>query len=244
MHRSNFVSRLNHSCDPNCRSITVVAGGRLTLGVWTTRPVAAGEELTLDFAGETEIEREAQLAVCLCGAASCRQSFLYLAPGPNSPLRSVLTKEYTFLDRMRRLVEVITHPELTAEDQQRLTRHGFKELILHDGLLPEATQVPQWLRKWVSDALAFVEHEEMELRKLLLGPRRVPLDDLEEGAVEEEIKHMASNRVHSLAVAVDRAKLFLRHQPEALKSQPPLRVLRDDEVVQYLWSGDDSVATR
>jgi hypothetical protein len=51
--KGNFSARLSHSCDPNCRTVPMAAGGRLTIGVWTTREVAPGEELTLDFACET-----------------------------------------------------------------------------------------------------------------------------------------------------------------------------------------------
>ena len=30
--KGNFTSRLSHSCDPNCKTMPVVAGGRLTIG--------------------------------------------------------------------------------------------------------------------------------------------------------------------------------------------------------------------
>jgi uncharacterized protein len=52
----------NHSCDPNlwlADEVTVV----------TRRPVAAGEELTVDYATMTVVPWEME---CRCGAASCR----------------------------------------------------------------------------------------------------------------------------------------------------------------------------
>jgi len=52
----------NHSCDPN----TAYNG----LNVVTIRPVAKGEELTLDYA--TFLDKNMQPFHCLCGAANCR----------------------------------------------------------------------------------------------------------------------------------------------------------------------------
>jgi len=52
----------NHSCDPN----TAYNG----LNVVTTRPVARGEELTLDYA--TFLDKNMQPFHCLCGAPTCR----------------------------------------------------------------------------------------------------------------------------------------------------------------------------
>jgi D-alanine-D-alanine ligase len=52
----------NHSCDPN----TAYNG----LNVVTTRPIAKGEELTLDYA--TFLDKNMQPFHCLCGAPNCR----------------------------------------------------------------------------------------------------------------------------------------------------------------------------
>ncbi len=52
----------NHSCDPN----TAYNG----LNVVTTRPIAKGEELTLDYA--TFLDKNMQPFHCLCGASNCR----------------------------------------------------------------------------------------------------------------------------------------------------------------------------
>ena len=52
----------NHSCDPN----TEYAG----LNVVARRPIAAGEELTLDYA--TMLNEHSESFPCTCGAANCR----------------------------------------------------------------------------------------------------------------------------------------------------------------------------
>lgn len=56
------MMNLNHSCDPN-----VVFEGQITFVAW--RDIAAGEELTLDYA--TGDDDDWQMT-CTCGAACCR----------------------------------------------------------------------------------------------------------------------------------------------------------------------------
>ena len=59
----------NHSCEPNCGLL--VRRGVEELEIHALRPIAAGEELTLDY--ETfEEEFEALTGPCLCRSARCR----------------------------------------------------------------------------------------------------------------------------------------------------------------------------
>jgi len=270
VQKGNFVSRLSHSCSPNCRSVTVIVDGRLTVGVWTTCDVAVGEELTVDFAGETDVEREGNAAVCLCGSALCRGTFLYVTPGVNSPLNAVVASKLTMPDRCGMILEAAANRTLSFEDNERLAKHGFKELMLFDGLpggSNEMTtgksngnigksggqQIPAWLKKWLALALKFVEMETAELQTILAtapspndGGGSVSGGGLaytEEEAIDE-IDHLLAGRIHSLAVALDRAKMFLRHQTEEMKATAPLRLLSDEQVAEYLWSGNSSVARR
>jgi hypothetical protein len=263
VQKGNFVSRLSHSCSPNCRSVTVIADGRLTVGVWTTRDVAVGEELTVDFAGETDVEREGNAAVCLCGSAPCRGTFLYVTPGSNSPLNAVVASKLTMPDRCGMILEAAANTALSFEDNERLAKHGFKELMLFDGLPASSNEmdsdeienhksggehVPSWLKKWLALALKFVDIETAELQTILAtAPSPNGGDGLlaytEEEAVAE-IEHLVAGRVHSLAVALDRAKMFLRHQSEEMKATAPLSLLNDEQVADYLWNGTSSVARR
>ena len=76
---------MSHSCTPNCQAVVMTAGERLTIAVFTLRPIRDGEELTFgeelcwDYACVTESEKEFKAAVCLCGTTACRGSFLYFA---------------------------------------------------------------------------------------------------------------------------------------------------------------------
>ena len=62
---------LNHSCQPNCELLDLTPGdasrNQYDLFVKALRPIAAGEELTIDYAWSAEAA-----IVCGCRAANCR----------------------------------------------------------------------------------------------------------------------------------------------------------------------------
>jgi SET domain-containing protein len=60
----NETVYLNHSCAPNCG----IQDEGLRLFVYARRPIAAGEELTLDYA----YDPGTPLEPCFCGAPECR----------------------------------------------------------------------------------------------------------------------------------------------------------------------------
>ena len=60
----------------------------------------------------------------------------------------------------------------------------------------------------------------------------------------EEANDLRHRRLQSLVLAIDRAKMFLRNQPAELQALPPLRIMEEDEVTEFLWSGEESVAAR
>ena len=67
---------LNHSCDPNCELIEweIDDGeGNKYYELWlhTAKAVAAGDELTIDYAANGAMKTESS-AVCLCGSPKCR----------------------------------------------------------------------------------------------------------------------------------------------------------------------------
>ncbi len=79
----NLARWLNHSCAPNCKAEVHVNidGDERRDKVWisTLREIAAGEELTFDYAiimpGPVSDDERAQWA-CLCGASECSGSML------------------------------------------------------------------------------------------------------------------------------------------------------------------------
>ena len=77
-------SMLNHSCEPNCRfeGLDVVA----------IKPVAVGEELTLDYA--MFLDSSAEPFDCQCGAATCRGR-IQGTPGNSVSARAKAASEIT-----------------------------------------------------------------------------------------------------------------------------------------------------
>jgi SET domain len=80
--RGNLARFINHSCDPNCESIT--EGNRVF--IYTTRAIRAGEELVYDYHLTVNGPREADWRTtyaCRCGSPKCRGSILEAdADGP------------------------------------------------------------------------------------------------------------------------------------------------------------------
>jgi len=66
----NATRFVNHCCEPNCATRVVVVGGEKKILLFTSRDVAAGEELTYDYMFKPDVpENEAP---CDCGADKCR----------------------------------------------------------------------------------------------------------------------------------------------------------------------------
>lgn len=54
INKGNYSSRLSHSCDPNCGTVTTVSDGKYTIGMYALKSIAYGEELTFDYCSTTE----------------------------------------------------------------------------------------------------------------------------------------------------------------------------------------------
>ncbi|KAK9818057.1 hypothetical protein WJX72_006388 [[Myrmecia] bisecta] len=238
--KASFASRLSHSCTPNCHTMSLAVDGRLTIGIFTSRDVAVGEELSWDYACVTESEREYRSAICMCGTRSCRGSFLYYAN--SSSFQAVMSKRHNFLDR-NALVVRASCEEPTEADWERLKAHGIGRSILGanpDAQISEGWPPLPWMVKWASFILEFVELERAELPGALVEKAELGYT-LEGAAVEAD--GVRDNRVQNLAITVDKAKFFMRHQTAQMQVAP-LHVLTDAEVVEFLWSGAQSIGRR
>eukprot|EP00210_Caulerpa_lentillifera_P005634 g5387.t1 len=229
-NRGNFASRLCHSCQPNCRMLSLSAEGRITNAIFTLRHVAPGEELTWDYSCVTESEKEYRAAICLCGTVSCRGSFLHFAH--SSVFHDIMLKKHNFLNRTALLLRAC-HEPLTEGDRRRLSAHGIKSYVLT--FTTEASKlVPDWLMKWTSLILEFIEQEHNELPRVLMNGS----SDYTAQSAEIEANGVKSNRLQNLVITIDKAKHFLRNQAH---QDPPLQLLTDKEVLELLWTGENSV---
>ena len=52
--KGNFSSRLSHSCQPNCSTITTIVKGKYVIAMYATKDIKYGEELTFDYCSVTE----------------------------------------------------------------------------------------------------------------------------------------------------------------------------------------------
>ena len=148
--KGNFASRMSHSCMPNCNTVLVASGNDYNIGMFATKDIKFGEELTFDYNSVTEKEKEFQKAICLCSSYSCRGRYLIFS---NSMVfTEVLSKYHSFLHRNGILLEACSNPSLSEEDVLYLEKYSIKDSILK--------KAPMWLKKWASLILKFVEFEE------------------------------------------------------------------------------------
>ncbi len=68
-HVKGTIARyINHSCAPNCHIEKWSVDGEYQVGVFASRPIEPGEELTYDYNFESFATKQA----CKCGAPNCK----------------------------------------------------------------------------------------------------------------------------------------------------------------------------
>jgi SET domain-containing protein len=77
----NATKHLNHACEPNCQAFELDAeGGSIRLIIETVRPIARGEELTIDYALQIGDDDPGRYP-CACGASTCRGTLAEVKTG-------------------------------------------------------------------------------------------------------------------------------------------------------------------
>eukprot|EP00873_Tetraselmis_striata_P018722 jgi/Tetstr1/438986/TSEL_027478.t1 len=233
--KGTFASRLSHSCFPNCMNIPIIRNGRLEIHMYTCRRVELGEELCWDYACVTESEKEWAAAICLCGSARCRGSFLYYAG--TAAFAEFINTKHGFLERNAMLARAVTEP-LTEEDRARLAAVGIKDSALTN---VAGDKIPDWLTKWAALAAECVDVEEKFITGFLEAHPKYKYT-AESAAVEARgVKH---NRIFNIVTTLDKIKYCMRNQSGEAATQPPLVALSEAEVVAHLWSGPNAIARR
>ncbi|XP_055522522.1 probable histone-lysine N-methyltransferase set-23 [Wyeomyia smithii] len=73
--RGNIGRYLNHSCDPNCRTVAVHIDSPLPrIGIFAQRDIQPDEELYFDYGGGLVSKPTSKSSACLCGSTLCRGS--------------------------------------------------------------------------------------------------------------------------------------------------------------------------
>lgn len=77
----NATRHLNHACEPNCKAFEYDAeDGSIRLVIETIRPIAPGDELTLDYALQIG-DDDSRDYPCACGASTCRGTLAEVVKG-------------------------------------------------------------------------------------------------------------------------------------------------------------------
>lgn len=150
--KGNFASRMSHSCVSNCNTVLMVSQGKYTIGMFATKDVSFGEELTFDYNSVTEKEQEFKDAICLCSTFSCRGNYLIFSK--SMIFTEVLNKYHNFLQRNAILLYACSFAHqkvLTNKEKSLLEKYSIKNSILKDS--------PFWLKKWAVMILNFIELE-------------------------------------------------------------------------------------
>ncbi|XP_024381473.1 histone-lysine N-methyltransferase ATXR3 isoform X3 [Physcomitrium patens] len=235
MHKANFASRLCHSCRPNCEAKVTAVNGKYMIGVYTLRKIEFGEELTFDYCCVTESKEEHDSSVCLCGSQGCKGSYLcYTGPGAYD---EVLKECHGILDRHNLLLQACTSGAVTFREQEDLKQAGLGPCLL-DGL-------PQWVIKYAAGIVSYLNFERQRLPDELMKAEMLKHTgiDLDRQDVEVQTEGVYNQRLQNLAITLDKVRHVLTklYGEEASKASPPLRMLEPHELVDYIWTGKDSV---
>ncbi|CAM9312249.1 unnamed protein product, partial [Hapterophycus canaliculatus] len=260
-HVGNFSSSLSHSCNPNCATATAIRNGKICVSLTTTRAIAYGEELTMDYSALTSCETEFHKAVCLCGSQHCRQSFMTFT-GQES-LHEVL-RGFGPLMVFRGLIQSAADTPMTPEEEDVLQNHGLKSSALGD-------HCPTWLKKFAAMQVRYAEYERRKLPPALMARKGYNYQ-----VADSESRSVMERRLSNLVEVLSGVYHFLREQktpPSALPAlesgpatpsssafrrggggdsgqlselaeKPPLQILGDGEVIEALWSGRQSMMRR
>lgn len=141
----NYGSRLSHSCTPNCGTVTMVAEGKYSIGMYALADINYLDELTFDYNSITESKEEHLNAVCLCASSVCRS--YYLAHAQNS---SNIPAFHNFLHRVSLI--------LKASVATILPKHLeiCEKFCIRNAVLDSS---PDWLKIWIALVLEVVEKE-------------------------------------------------------------------------------------
>jgi len=150
--KGNFASRMSHSCVPNCNTVLMVSEGKYTIGMFATKDIKYGEELTFDYNSVTEKEQEYKDAICLCSSFSCRGNYLIFSK--SLTFTEVLNKYHNFLHRNAILLYACFYSDykcLTEEEVLLMNKFSIKNSIMK--------RAPFWLKKWCAMTLKFIDLE-------------------------------------------------------------------------------------
>ena len=151
--RGGMSSRENHSCNPNCSTVTMISGGKYWICMYATSDIYKGQELTFDYNSVTESKKEYESSLCLCSLSQCH--IFYLGWATSKKFGGHIEEIQTPIKRFAILLKSVKNSLLPPELIKYMTKYGFKENILEN--------LPFWLKTWCGYITESIEEEENSL---------------------------------------------------------------------------------
>ncbi|CAG9336216.1 unnamed protein product [Blepharisma stoltei] len=180
MLKGNFASRLSHSCNPNCGTVTMISGGKYTVGMYALKNISYLDELTFDYNSVTESILESRNSVCLCCNMKCRSYYVSLAKTSMNSIRS-----HNFLQRVSRVLQCVDRN--FDEDLEKICYKSHIKSAVLDGC-------PEWLKVWIALVAQDIDTE---------------IKDLQTKMIEEDYQSTFESRLQNLVISVSKIKYIL-----------------------------------
>ena len=159
--KGNFASRMSHSCFSNCNTVLMAANKEYIIGMYATKNIEFGEELTFNYNSVTEKKKEYLDAICLCGSYYCRGH--YLIYEESMIFTEVLSKHHNFVHRNYILFKACVQDKIKLSEEEECVLDKFS---IRSSILANA---PNWLKKWSALILEFIEFESKALPEIMMN---------------------------------------------------------------------------
>ncbi|CAD8155749.1 unnamed protein product [Paramecium pentaurelia] len=221
INKGNYSSRLSHSCNPNCGTVTTVSNGTYIIGMYAMREIQYGEELTFDYCSFTESKQEQLQALCLCGSEKCKIYYLQLSNCKE--YNGILDKEHCFLTRNAILLKSCSdNIDKSNEDSELYSKYRIGSSVLND--------CPLWLKNWVGYILKFID-QERQTYKSELNLKYEQTTEVEQWNHFTATQH-SEDRIQNLIFTLDKIKFFLNNSDS---SEPPISIIGDNDLLDSFW---------
>ncbi|CAD8179326.1 unnamed protein product [Paramecium octaurelia] len=218
INKGNFSSRLSHSCNPNCGTVTTVSNGTYVIGMYAMRDIQFGEELTFDYCSFTESKQEQLQALCLCGSENCKKYYLGLSN--QREYNAILDRNHCFLKRNAILFNSCL--DNFKIDQRLLDKYKIRSSLL--------TGCPFWLKCWICQLLVFID-EEYIIYKAELDTKFILNEETEKWNQFTAQLH-SEERIQNLIFTLDKIKFFLKQSDTV---EPPLSKITNEDLIMNFW---------
>jgi hypothetical protein len=158
--------------------------------------------------------------------SSCRGSFLHYAT--QDDLQQVLNQNCGPLWRYASLLRACSSLPPTVQDFAVLDRHGIRKSAL--GASP-----PNWMIKYMSDALRFVEYERKALPCALLRSKDGSPSQYTFSSADMDARCVMEQRMQSLVCCCSMVFKVLSSQSNSSDDARPLKMHTTNEVLSEIW---------